>query len=105
MSAAKAGLLGAGVLAGPTLYGMVQAGQLDATQAVLRGGVVAVGVALGASYVLRLVDTYHQQVEAARRKAERDRRRLAAVGDEIDATARHLDAHGGPPVDRPRDHA
>lgn len=99
MSAFKAGVLGAVVVAGPTLYGMVQAGQLDPMQAVLRGGVVAIGVAIGASYVLRLVDTYHRQVEAAKRHEAR----VAAAAAEIDRTAAHQAAQqpARPPGEAP----
>jgi len=60
MGAVKAGVVIAAVLAGPPLYGLVQAGSLNSTQAWERGAVVAVGAAFGAGYIERLIDSYRR---------------------------------------------
>jgi len=60
MGALKAGLIIAAAVAGPSLYPLVRSGSLDTTQAVERGAVVAVAVAVGASFVERLIDSYRR---------------------------------------------
>jgi hypothetical protein len=57
-------VVGAGVatvLAGPPLYALVEAGQMDGSTAILRGLMVALACAVGARYVMRLVDGYEKE--------------------------------------------
>lgn len=58
--AVRSGILVALVFSGPPLYGMVQAGTIDATGALQRGAIVAVAAAIGVSFIERLVETYNR---------------------------------------------
>ena len=51
----------AGLLAGPSLYSLVQSGQMDESTALFRGLVVAAACALGATWVLGLVASYEAE--------------------------------------------
>jgi hypothetical protein len=73
----------AAVLAGPPLYGLVQAGQMDGSTALLRGLLVAVVCAVGATYVMRIVTGYEKDWE---RKA-----RIEALLEAVDAEAKRQD--------------
>jgi hypothetical protein len=87
----------AAVLAGPPLYGLVQAGQMDGSTALLRGLLVAVACAVGTTYVMRIVTSYEQDWErksriealiaAADLEAKRQDEEAAAL------LAAHLAAH------------
>ncbi len=59
----------AAVVAGPSLYSLFKAGDLDFTQAFERGAVVAVGAAVGVTFIEQLLDTYRR--DALRRDALR----------------------------------
>jgi hypothetical protein len=79
-------LVGGGVavvLAGPPLYGLVQAGQMDGSTAILRGLLVAVVCAIGAGYVIRLIAGY--EAEWVRRT------RIEALLDAAEAEAKRQD--------------
>ncbi len=67
MGAFAKGSVIAAVVAGPTLYSMVKAGNLDATQAIERGAVVAIGVAVGVTVIEQILDAY--KYDAIRRHA------------------------------------
>jgi hypothetical protein len=78
----------AAILAGPPLYGLVQAGQMDGSTAILRGLLVAVACGVGASFVLRIITGYEKEwarqarietlLEAADAEAKRQDEELAA---------------------------
>jgi hypothetical protein len=58
----------AATVAGWPLYELVTAGTMDATTALVRGGVVAGGCAIGVGFVVRLALGYEAQAEAQRRR-------------------------------------
>lgn len=78
----------AAVMAGPPLYGLVQTGQLDGTSAVGRGLLVAMACAMGASYVLKLV----QQYEEERERIARAEALLAAIAEAEEAAKHRAEA-------------
>ncbi len=80
MSAARWGAAVAAVVAGPPLYSLVQAGQLEWTAAVEKGGVVAAGCALGAVAVARLAAGYEKDGERRKRLDAADRAIADAQG-------------------------
>lgn len=49
------------VVAGPPLYGLVESGDVDLETALLRGGIVFVGAAVGMQLIMRLVDGYERE--------------------------------------------
>jgi hypothetical protein len=88
MSPLTVGAAVAAVMAGPPLYGLVQAGQLDGTSAIGRGLVVAGACAFGASYVLNLIGKYEkEEVRNAKHEAL-----LTAMAEADAAAKRHADA-------------
>jgi hypothetical protein len=76
------------VMAGPPLYALVEAGQLDSSTAVGRGLLVAGVAAVGVSYVLSLVRDYEKEGE---RKAKRAAL-MKAMAEAEQAAKRHQDA-------------
>jgi delta 1-pyrroline-5-carboxylate dehydrogenase len=76
------------VMAGPPLYALVQAGQLDGTTAVGRGLLVAGVCAGGVSYLLSLVREYEKEGE---RKAKQEAL-MKALAEAEQAAKRHADA-------------
>ena len=68
MTAVRAGMLVAALVAGPPLWSLVQSGELDGTSALIRGGVVAVGCGVAASWITGLVRSY--QADARRRRRD-----------------------------------
>jgi len=100
MRALGFGMLAALVLAGPTLNGQVQEGSMSGTTALLRGGLLAVGCAVGFSVIMSIIGAYRAQqdeaaelarVEAATaRLAEAEAEALAEVrADAARERARH----------------
>jgi hypothetical protein len=84
-------VLGAGVaavLAGPPLYALVQTGQMDGTNALLRGLLVAGVCALGIGYVLKIVAGYDE--EWAKKNQRLDL--LKAIEEAELAAKRHAEA-------------
>jgi hypothetical protein len=71
-AATRAGVLLGAVVSAPALYGLVEAGNLDTVGALQRGAVVAVGTAVGATFVARLVDSYRRAGPAPVRRKEGD---------------------------------
>ncbi len=80
MSAVRWGAAVAAVVAGPPLYTLVQAGQLEWTAALEKGGVVALGCALGATAVARLASGYERDGERRKRLDAADRAIADAQG-------------------------
>jgi hypothetical protein len=68
MSPLRMGSLLAAVVAGPSLYGLVQDGGLDADTGMLRYGLVALACAVGAGWIASLVRAY--EADARRRRHE-----------------------------------
>ena len=62
MNNASAGITLAALVAGWPLYELVAGGDLDLTTAVVRGGVVAVGCAIGIGWVVRIASDYEQEI-------------------------------------------
>ena len=73
MSSIKAGAAIAVVIAGWPLYSLVTSGGLDATSALLRGGVVAAGCAFGVTMVVRLAQSYEQAITRAAAKVRTEK--------------------------------
>jgi hypothetical protein len=69
MSALRIGALLAAVVAGPSLYGLVQDGGIDADTGMLRYGLVAVVCAVGAGWIGSLVRAYEADARRRRRDA------------------------------------
>jgi len=69
MSALRIGALLAAVVAGPPLYGLVQAGGIDADTGMLRYGLVALACAVGAGWIASLVRAYEADASNRRREA------------------------------------
>ena len=67
MTALRAGLLVAAVVAGPQLWSLVQSGELDGTSALIRAAVVAVVCGIGASWIGGLVRGYEADARRRRR--------------------------------------
>ena len=88
MNALVVGAGVAAVMAGPSLYGLVQNGELDSSTAIGRGLVVAGLCAGGAAYVLSLVRNYEREGE---RKAKREAL-MKALAEAEQAAKRHADA-------------
>lgn len=59
------GALAAALVAGPSLYDLLQRGAIDGTAALLRWGVVALGVTAGLSLLGSLMDGYRSESERA----------------------------------------
>ena len=78
----------AAVMAGPSLYSLVQNGELDSSTAIGRGLLVAGVCAGGAAYVLSLVRNYEKEGE---RKAKHEAL-MAAVAEAEEAAKRHAAA-------------
>jgi hypothetical protein len=68
MSPLRVGALLAAVVAGPSLYGLVQDGGLDGDTGLLRYGLVAIACAVGAGWIASLVRDY--EADARRRRHE-----------------------------------
>ncbi len=79
MSPTKAGIIAAAVFAGPSLYGLVQSGQLDASSALMRGLLIAAGCAFGISWLVSLVKGYEAEQDTHAKAVQR-------FLDEADAT-------------------
>ena len=73
MSSIKAGAAIAVVIAGWPLYSLVTSGGLDATSALLRGGVVAAGCAFGVTMVVRLAQSYEHAAARAAAKVRTEK--------------------------------
>jgi hypothetical protein len=56
------------VVAGWPLYSLVTSGSLDATSAMMRGGIVAGGCAFGVSVLVNVAQGYEREAEVTRRK-------------------------------------
>ena len=69
MSALRAGVVLAAVVAGPPLYGLVQDGGLDADSGLLRYALVAAACAVGAGWIGSLVRSYEADARRRRREA------------------------------------
>ena len=67
MDSARYGVLLAAVIGGPPLWSLYQAGDLDLSTALLRGGLVALGCALGIAGLNRIIRDYRTQQARARR--------------------------------------
>ena len=78
----------AAVMAGPSLYNLVQNGELDSSTAIGRGLLVAGVCAGGATYVLSLVRTYEKEGE---RKAKHEAL-LITLAEAEEAAKRHAQA-------------
>ena len=61
------GLLLAAVIAGPSLWSLYSAGNLDLLTALAHGGLVAVGCGLGVNGINRLIADYRVQADRERR--------------------------------------
>ncbi|MFN8080972.1 MAG: hypothetical protein U0Q19_15565 [Kineosporiaceae bacterium] len=96
MNPTTAGVGLATVIAGPTLYGMVQQGQLDSTAALERGAVVAVACVLGLRWIKKIADGYAVEQERARRRAAAEARQ-AADDARLAATVAQMMADGETP--------
>ena len=83
MSPVKAGLLLAGLVAGPPLWSLAAGGALDSDAALARWGLVAAGCAVGAEAVGRLAGGYATQ--------GRRRRAVEALLQTHDAIKQHGD--------------
>lgn len=81
----------AAIMAGPSLYGMVQSGELDGTTAIGRGLLVAGVCACGASYVLGLVRKYEEEGE----RLAKEEALLAAAAEAEEAAERKAKAAAG----------
>jgi hypothetical protein len=68
MNAVTAGALIALLVVGYPLYQLVTTGNLDATAAVVRGGIVAAGCALGIAAIVRLALSWEADAEHTRRR-------------------------------------
>jgi hypothetical protein len=77
MSALRAGVVLAAVVAGPPLYGLVQDGGLDADSGLLRYALVAAACAVGAGWIGSLVRSYEADARRRRRDALVDEARKA----------------------------
>ena len=77
MSPLRIGALLAAVVAGPSLYGLVQDGGLDADTGLLRYGLVALACALGAGWIGSLVRAYEDDASRRRREVLIDQAREA----------------------------
>jgi uncharacterized protein HemX len=78
----------AAVMAGPPLYGLVEAGVLDGSGAIARGLLVTVVCAIGASRVMDLLRRYEKE---AARDARREKM-MKALAEAEEAAKRHADA-------------
>jgi hypothetical protein len=67
VTALRAGMLVAAVVAGPPLWSLVQSGELDGTSALIRAGVVAIVCGVAASWIGGLVRSYEADVRRRRR--------------------------------------
>jgi len=88
----------AAVMAGPPLYGMVEAGMLDGTGAIARGLLVTVVCAIGASKVMDLLKQY--ETESARNT--RRENMMKALAEAEEAAQRHADATAAANQNNPR---
>ena len=78
MSPTRIGVALAAVLSGPRLYGMVRAGELDSTGALVRAAIVAAVCIAGATFLGRLAEDYQKE----RRRREAIERLTAAIEKE-----------------------
>jgi hypothetical protein len=81
MNPLKAGIGLAAVVAGPPLYELVSNGDLDTMGAVQRGGLVAVGCALGVSVISRIVRSYEVSSRRTARQRHHDQLVAAALSE------------------------
>ena len=88
MNALLIGAAVAAVMAGPSLYGLVQSGELDGTTALGRGLLIAGVCAVGAYFVLSLVREYEQD----RERKDKQKALLTALAEAEEATKRHAEA-------------
>jgi len=94
VTALRAGVLVAAVVAGPPLWSLVQSGELDGGSALIRAALVGAACACAASWIARLMRAY--EADARRRRR-----------DELLAQARAaLESVEPPPADQgiQRDH-
>jgi hypothetical protein len=75
-------------MAGPSLYSLVQNGELDSSTAIGRGLVVAGVCAAGAAYVLSLVRNYEREGE----RKEKHEKLMAALAEAEEAAKRRAAA-------------
>jgi hypothetical protein len=68
MNAVSAGTGIALCVAGWPLYSLVSSGSMDATSALVRGGIVAAGCAFGVSLLLDLAAGYEREAQRTRRR-------------------------------------
>jgi hypothetical protein len=68
VSALRAGVLVAAVVAGPPLWSLVQSGELDGSSALTRVALVAAPCAIAAAWIGRLLRSY--EADARRRRRE-----------------------------------
>ena len=68
MNAVGAGTGIALCVAGWPLYSLVSSGSMDATSALVRGGIVAAGCAFGVSLLLDLADNYEREARRTQRR-------------------------------------
>jgi hypothetical protein len=85
VTALRAGVLLAALVAGPPLWSLVRSGELDGTSAITRAALVAAACAIAASWIGRLLHGY----EADSRRRQREE--LAAQ------VRKALDQPGRPP--------
>lgn len=99
MTAARLGVLLAALVAGPQLWALVDAGDLEGSTALVRWAAVAAGCALGVAAVRRIVADYETQAVraaavAAQRDTSPDGRRIVHEGIAL-AAEDAADAAGG----------
>lgn len=68
MNSVQTGTAIAVAVAGWPLYQLVTSGDLDATTALLRGGIVAAGCVYGVTLVVRLATKYETEADLARKR-------------------------------------
>jgi len=78
----------AAVLAGPPLYSLVQNGQMDGTNALVRGLLVAAVCTVGVTYIMKLMDGYQQEWD----RKERRQTLLVAIAEAEEAAQRRAEA-------------
>ena len=68
MNSVEAGALIAVAVAGWPLYELVTSGGMDASTALLRGGIVVIACGYGVSLIVRLIARFEVEAEAERQK-------------------------------------
>jgi anti-sigma factor ChrR (cupin superfamily) len=82
----------AAVIAGPTLYGLVQSGQLDSTTAMVRGVLIAGACAGGVALIMRLVQEYTHEHEREDERQAKEDALLTVIAEAEEAARRQADA-------------